>query len=78
MREQDFNEQDMELDPENIVELVDDEGNEVRYQDERLTTRLATGVLLEADVRRSRRKDVVDKLAANYILQSFLDAGGWK
>ena len=32
MREQDFNEQDMELDPENIVELVDDEGNEVRFE----------------------------------------------
>ena len=53
-------------------------GYEIRYQDERLTTKLATSVLLEADVRRSRRKDVVDKLAATYILQSFLDAGGWK
>ena len=53
-------------------------GYEIRYQDERLTTKLATSVLLEADVRRSRRKDVVDKLAATYILQSFLDADGWK
>ncbi len=53
-------------------------GCEVRYQDERLTTKLATGVLLEADVSRARRKGVVDKLAATYILQSFLDAGGWK
>ena len=50
----------------------------IRFQDERMTTKLATGVLLEADVRRSKRKDVVDKLAATYILQSFLDAGGWK
>ena len=53
-------------------------GFSIRYQDERMTTKLATGVLLEADVRRSKRKDVVDKLAATYILQSFMDAGGWK
>lgn len=53
-------------------------GYNVRFQDERMTTKLATGVLLEADVRRSKRKDVVDKLAATYILQSFMDAGGWK
>ena len=53
-------------------------GYNIRFQDERMTTKLATGVLLEADVRRSKRKDVVDKLAATYILQSFMDAGGWK
>lgn len=53
-------------------------GYNVRFQDERMTTKLATGVLLEADVRRSKRKDVVDKLAATYILQSFMDSGGWK
>jgi len=53
-------------------------GFNIRFQDERMTTKLATGVLLEADVRRSKRKDVVDKLAATYILQSFMDAGGWK
>ena len=61
-----------------LAALLTEMGFEVRYQDERLTTRLATGVLLEADVRRSKRKEVVDKLAATYILQSFLDAGGWK
>lgn len=53
-------------------------GLEVRFQDERLTTRMARDVLLEANVRRDRRKDVIDKLAATYILQSFLDAGGWR
>ena len=53
-------------------------GYEIRYQDERLTTKMATSVLLQADVSRSKRKEVVDKLAATYILQSFLDAGGWK
>ena len=58
--------------------LLEEEGLEIRFWDERLTTVSATRVLLEADVRRSKRKEVVDKLAACYILQSFLDAGGWK
>lgn len=53
-------------------------GYEIRFQDERLTTKLATSLLLEADMRRGKRRDVVDKLAATYILQSYLDAGGWK
>ena len=61
-----------------LANLLADMGFEIRYQDERLTTKMATSVLLQADVRRSKRKEVVDKLAATYILQSFLDAGGWK
>ena len=61
-----------------VASLLEGAGFEVRFQDERLTTKLATSVLLEADVRRGKRKNVVDKLAATYILQSFLDAGGWK
>ena len=61
-----------------VASLLTEMGFEVRFQDERLTTKLATNVLLEADVKRSKRKNVVDKLAATYILQSFLDAGGWK
>ena len=52
-------------------------GFEIRFQDERMTTKQATGVLLEADMRRGKRKNVVDMLAATYILQSFMDAGGW-
>ena len=58
--------------------LLEEAGLKVRFWDERLTTVSATRVLLEADVRRSKRKQVVDKLAACYILQSFMDAGGWK
>lgn len=61
-----------------FAQRLTESGLFVRFQDERMTTKLATGVLLEADVRRSKRKDVVDKLAATYILQSFMDAGGWK
>lgn len=46
----------------------------VEYWDERLTTRSAERVLLEADVSRRKRKQVVDKLAAVHILQAYLDA----
>lgn len=53
-------------------------GLSVRFQDERLTTKLATDVLLQADVRRDKRREFVDKLAAVCILQTFLDAGGWR
>lgn len=42
--------------------------------DERLTTMAAERVLLEADVSRSKRKKVIDKMAAVMILQSYLDA----
>lgn len=52
-------------------------GFEVRYQDERMTTMMASRVLLEGEVRGRKRREVVDKLAATYILQSFLDGGGW-
>lgn len=46
---------------------------EIAYQDERLSTVSATRTLIEADVSRKKRKDVVDKLAAIYILQTYLD-----
>ncbi|MGX8706338.1 MAG: Holliday junction resolvase RuvX [bacterium] len=54
------------------------EGLNIRFEDERLTTKLATDLLIQGDVKRSKRKNVVDKLAATYILQSFLDRGGWR
>lgn len=41
--------------------------------DERLTTRQAERVLISADQRRSKRKTVRDKLAAQLILQGYLD-----
>ena len=53
-------------------------GYQVRFVDERLTTVSAQRLLIDAGVRRDDRKKVVDKLAATYILQSFLDAGGWQ
>lgn len=43
--------------------------------DERLSTFEAESVLKEAGVRREKRKDVIDMLAAQVILQSYLAAG---
>ncbi|MBR2697978.1 MAG: Holliday junction resolvase RuvX, partial [Clostridia bacterium] len=61
-----------------FAQRLAEQGLNVRFEDERLTTKLATSLLIEGDVRRRQRKDVVDKLAATYILQSFLDRGGWQ
>ena len=41
--------------------------------DERLSTAAVTRTLLEADASRKRRAEVVDKMAAAYILQGALD-----
>lgn len=46
---------------------------DIIYIDERLTTVSAERVLIEADVRREKRKDLIDKVAATYILQFYLD-----
>ena len=46
----------------------------VEYQDERLSTVAANRALLEADVSRARRREVVDQVAAALILQTWLDA----
>lgn len=46
---------------------------EVILQDERLTTMGAERVLLKANVSRKKRKNVIDKMAAVLILQTYLD-----
>ena len=53
-------------------------GLEVVYQDERLTTAQSERMLIESGVRRSRRREVIDKMAATLILQAYMDshAGG--
>ncbi len=61
-------------------ELARETGLPVHFWDERLSTAAAERALLEADVRRARRKQVIDRQAAVLILQGFLDrarnAGG--
>lgn len=44
------------------------------FWDERLSTVAVTRTLLDADMSRAKRKDNVDKMAASFILQGFLDS----
>lgn len=53
--------------------LKEASGLDVIYVDERLTTVSAENLLISADVRREKRKTVIDKVAATIILQSYLD-----
>ncbi len=56
--------------------LAEKSGLSVIYIDERLTTISAERMLIQADVRRDKRKKVIDKVAATIILQSYLDSKG--
>jgi len=53
---------------------LEEAGLQIKFYDERMTTVLAEGALLEADMRRENRKKKVDMVAAVMILQSYLDA----
>jgi putative Holliday junction resolvase len=44
------------------------------FWDERLSTAAVERTLLDADASRKRRGEVIDKMAASYILQGFLDS----
>jgi putative Holliday junction resolvase len=46
----------------------------VELWDERLSTVGAERILLEADLSRAKRKSVIDKMAAVFILQGYLDS----
>ncbi len=49
-------------------------GLEVLLWDERLSTVAAERMLIQGEVRRAKRKKVIDKVAAAYILQGYLDS----
>ncbi|HEX8438265.1 Holliday junction resolvase RuvX [Archangium sp.] len=49
-------------------------GLPVELVDERLSTVAAQRTLLEADLSRARRREVIDQMAAQFILQGWLDA----
>ncbi len=55
-------------------ELAEYTGLRVELWDERLTTVTAEKILIQADVSRRKRKQVIDKMAATVILQSYLDS----
>jgi putative Holliday junction resolvase len=57
-----------------MTQLTDKVGLPVESWDERMTTMVAERVLLEADVSRAKRRQVIDKMAAAVILQGYLDA----
>jgi putative holliday junction resolvase len=57
----------------NLAPLV---GCPILFWDERLSTLAVTRMLIDADASRSRRAELVDKTAAAYILQGFLDSLG--
>ncbi|NMA54672.1 MAG: Holliday junction resolvase RuvX [Firmicutes bacterium] len=62
-----------------FAQLLRDEFNRpVFEEDERLTTVAAEKILLEADLSRQRRRQVIDKVAASLILQKFLAQRGNK
>lgn len=46
---------------------------EIIYWDERLSSKASEKILIEGNVSRKKRKTVIDKLAAVYILQGYLD-----
>ena len=49
---------------------------EVVMQDERLSTKEASAYMIAADMSRKKRKQKIDSLAANIILQTYLDKKG--
>lgn len=57
-----------------FAKLIEEEiGLKIEFWDERLTTVAAHRAMLEADLSRGKRKKIVDKVAATYILQGYLD-----
>ena len=48
---------------------------EITLEDERLSTVAAERILIDGDVSRKKRKNVIDTVAATYILQTYLDRG---
>ncbi|WP_177505892.1 Holliday junction resolvase RuvX [Anaerosinus sp.] len=61
-----------------FAELIVDkiEGTKIIFWDERLSTVAATKSLIAADVSRAKRRKVIDKMAAVFILQGYLDSRG--
>ena len=56
-----------------MAELAKRTAIPLKKWDERLSTKIAEAVLIEAGTSREKRRGVVDKLAAQVILQGYLD-----
>ncbi len=59
---------------ETIRQALGGQAVEVKLWDERLTSKEAERYLLEADMSRAKRKKKIDQLAAQIMLQGFIDA----
>lgn len=59
-----------------VAVLEDEIAVPIRTMDERLSSVQANRFLIQANVKRSKRRERVDQTAAAILLQSFLDAGG--
>jgi putative Holliday junction resolvase len=55
------------------VDLLKTRDIDIALWDERLSTVAVTRTMIDADVSRARRAEAVDKLAAAYILEGFID-----
>lgn len=53
--------------------MLVEKGFDVVYIDERMTTRMNQAILKDANMSKKKRKNVVDKMAAQTILQSYMD-----
>ncbi len=56
------------------TELEEKTGKKIIFFDERLTTVSAERAMLEGDLSRQKRKGKIDKIAASFILQGYLDS----
>lgn len=54
--------------------VAEETGMPIQYVDERFTTKIAEGAMLEGGMRRRRRRDIRDKMAATVMLQGHLDS----
>lgn len=63
-----------------FIELLNNkiEGIQIIKWDERLTTVAANRTMIELGVKKSKKRQVVDQIAAVYILQGYLDALSFK
>ena len=62
------------LETEEFKQILEKRFNvKVELQDERLSTKEAEGYMIKADLSRKKRKQKIDSLAANIILQTYLD-----
>lgn len=63
-----------------FARMLEENGIQTELWDERLTTVAAEKILISGNVKRKKRKQIIDQMAAVQILQSYLDrqSGGLK